>query len=322
MDGLFKAMTHIAVVIPVFNESEIVEELLNQVTQNVTKITDDFEILVIDDGSEDSTWKKLSIIAQRDKRVKAIQFSRNFGQHFAITAGLNQVKSDWVIVMDGDLQDRPEVIPSLYEKAMQGFDIVFVSRQNRPESLFYRIIQKIFYIFLNLLSGLNLDSRQANFSILNRKVVEAFNLFPEYGRFYGSTIKWLGFTRSQIFANHGKRYAGSPSYTFKKRIKLATDIIIAFSERPLKGAIVLGALLSLISIFGGIFIGIRALTSGFSVIGWASLMVTILLVSGIILVVLGILGIYIGRIFQEVKSRPLYITKNKLNMKSSFSQNN
>jgi dolichol-phosphate mannosyltransferase len=164
------------------------------------------------------------------------------------------------------------------------------------------------------LSGIKFDSTQANFSIINRKVVEAFNNFPENARFYGTTIKWLGFKKSQIEADHGTRFSGKPSYTIKKRIKLASDIIIAFSERPLKFAVNIGIMISTISVIGAAWIIFRALNYGYSVTGWTSLIFSIFFFSGILLVVLGIIGIYIGRIFQEVKRRPLYVISEKVNL--------
>ena len=307
-------MTHLSVVVPVFNEGSIIVELVKRVKTNLKLITDDFEIILVDDGSEDGTWKFIENETKQVNRVKGIMFSRNFGHHYAITAGLHNSTGEWVVVMDGDLQDRPEVIPELYKKSQEGFDVVFVSRQNRPEKLYYRIAQKIFYWTLKSLSGIDFDSRQANFSIINKKVVKAFKDFPENARFYGSTIKWLGFKRSFILADHGTRYSGKPSYTFKKRVKLALDIILSFSERPLKFAIALGLIMSTISIFLALWIVYGTFKWGYSVIGWSSGIVSILFSSGIILTVLGVIGIYLGRIFQEVKGRPLFVISERQNL--------
>jgi dolichol-phosphate mannosyltransferase len=307
-------MTYLTVVIPVYNESTLIEELVKRVKQNVKLITEDFEIIIVDDGSQDNTWNLIEDKAKSENRIKGIKFSRNFGHHYAITAGLQNSNGEWVVVMDGDLQDRPEVIPDLYKKAQVGFDVVFVSRQNRPEKLYYRIAQKIFYWILRSLSGLDFDSRQANFSIINKKVVDAFKKFPENARFYGSTIKWLGFKRSFIVADHGVRHSGKPSYTVRKRFKLASDIILAFSERPLKLAIGFGLLMSSISILLAVWIFYGTFKWGFSVTGWPSVIVSILFSSGVILTVLGIIGIYLGRIFQEVKRRPLFIISESLNL--------
>ena len=300
-------MTHISIVIPVYNESSLIDELVKRVKQNVKLITEDYEIIIVDDGSHDSTWNSIENEAKSENRIKGIKFSRNFGHHYAITAGLHNSIGEWVVVMDGDLQDRPEVIPDLYKKAQEGFDVVFVSRQNRPEKLYYRIAQKIFYWILRSLSGLDFDSRQANFSIIIKKVVEAFKKFPENARFYGSTIKWLGFNRSFILADHGVRHSGKPSYTIRKRFKLASDIILSFSERPLKVAVTFGLLVTLSSIIMSIWLIIGALNFNFSVLGWPSIMTSIFFLGGSILTVLGIIGIYLGRVFNQVKSRPLYI---------------
>jgi dolichol-phosphate mannosyltransferase len=306
-------MTHLSVVIPVYNESSLIDELVKRVKTNVKLITEDFEIIIVDDGSQDNTWNLIENEAKSENRIKGIKFSRNFGHHYAITAGLHNSDGEWVVVMDGDLQDRPEVIPDLYKKAQEGFDVVFVSRQNRPEKLYYRILQKIFYQVLRTLSGINFDSRQANFSIIRKKVIEAFKKFPESARFYGSTIIWLGFKRTFIVADHGVRYSGRPSYTIKKRFKLASDIILSFSERPLKFAIVFGLLISTISIFLAARIVYGSFKWGDEVSTWSSIVTTILFSTGVILVLTGIIGIYIGEIFKQVKNRPLYVIDEVIN---------
>jgi dolichol-phosphate mannosyltransferase len=313
-------MTHLSVVIPVYNESSLIEELIRRVAINVKKITEDFEIIVVDDGSKDQTWELIEKEAQKENRLKGVKFSRNFGHHYAITAGLHTSTGDWVVVMDGDLQDRPEVIPDLYTKAKSGFDVVFVSRQNRPETWAYRIAQKTFYSLLNFFSGIKFDSRQANFSIISRKVVEAFKIFPERARFYGSTIKWLGFYRSEIFADHGTRHSGKPSYTLRKRIDLALDIILSFSDRPLKITIYLGILLSSLSFLIAASLLFRTLLWGYEVSGWASLIISTIFLSGVIISILGIISIYIGRIYDEVKKRPLFVISKTTNF-PTFSAN-
>ena len=305
-------MTELSIVIPVFNESELIKELVKRVKSNTESITTDYEIILVDDGSNDSTWSEILREANLEKRVRGLKFSRNFGHHYAITAGLHQSSGKWVVVMDGDLQDRPEVIPQLFKKATEGFDVVFVSRQNRPEKLYYRLAQKVFYWLLRNLSGIDFDSRQANFSIINRKVVEAFKSFPENARFYGSTIKWLGFKRTQIFADHGQRFSGRPSYTLRKRIKLATDIILAFSERPLKFAIGLGTLMSLLSFIFIFWILYRVIFLEYIISTLVSLVTVMFFSTGVILIVIGITGIYIGEIFRQVKNRPLYIIEDKI----------
>jgi dolichol-phosphate mannosyltransferase len=214
--------------------------------------------------------------------------------------------------MDSDLQDRPDVIKDLYSKAKEGYEVVFVSRTNRTETYAYLFLQKIFYKLLNLFSGLKFNSKQANFSIISHKVVKAFRLFPEKSRFYGSTIKWLGFKTTEINAPHGSRFSGKPSYTFKKRVKLALDIILAFSDRPLKFAIYFGIVMALFALVFSVWIVWGALNDDFEVLGWPSLIASIFFVGGSILIVLGILGTYLGRVFSEVKNRPLYVISDEI----------
>ena len=306
-------MTHLSIVIPVYNESSLIDELVKRVKQNVKLITEDYEIIIVDDGSHDNTWNSIENEAKSENRIKGIKFSRNFGHHYAITAGLHNSIGEWVVVMDGDLQDRPEVIPDLYKKAQEGFDVVFVSRQNRPEKLYYRIAQKFFYWILTSLSGLDFDSRQANFSIINRKVVKEFNKFPDQYRFYGSTIKWLGFKRTSINAVHGKRFSGKPSYTVRKRVNLAIDILTSFSERPLRISIYIGGIFSVLSLIFFIASGYIFLFTEIrlnEIVFFANL---IIFLSGILLTVIGISSIYIGKIFNETKKRSLFIISDKLN---------
>jgi glycosyltransferase involved in cell wall biosynthesis len=307
-------MTQLSVVIPVLNEEKLITELIERVTLNCKNVTEQFEIIFVDDGSTDKTWELIEDAGNKDKRVGGLKLSRNFGQHYAITAGLDNANGNWVVIMDGDLQDVPEVIPELFEKAQQGFDIVFVSRQNRPEKIYYRMAQRLFYTILNKLSGLNFDPSQANYSIINSKVVKAFRKFPEYSRFYASTIKWLGFKSTSIKANHGKRYSGRPSYTLRKRIKLAIDIITAFSERLLNFSILLGATSS-VAILSVALVGrSRFLTHDTNFL-YLNINMMLMLICGIIVLILSIYGLYIRNIFMEIKQRPLYIVSNTLNIK-------
>jgi glycosyltransferase involved in cell wall biosynthesis len=300
-------MTFITVVAPIYNEENNINEFVRRVSTNLELISSDYKVILVDDGSRDSSWEAISKECGKSNNVVGLRLSKNFGHHFAITAGLNNCKSEWVVVMDTDLQDRPEVIPELFAKAKEGFDIVFVSRTNRPESFLYLMFQKFFYFCLNKLSGIDFDSNQANFSIISKKVVESFKLFPEKTRFYPSTLKWLGFQRTDITASHGNRFSGSPSYSFRKRLNLAVDVILAFSNRPLKFAIGLGVIISIISYSMLIWILIRKYTLGFSIEGWTSIMAFLFFIGGTILIVLGINGIYLGKIYEEVKNRPLYI---------------
>jgi glycosyltransferase involved in cell wall biosynthesis len=305
-------MNILTVVIPVLNEKAVIKEIVSRVKENVKTIDLDFEIIIIDDGSEDGTWDEIKREAALDKRIKGIKFSRNFGHHLAISAGLHNSKGDWVVVMDGDLQDRPEIIPNLYYKAQEGFDVVFVSRKKRPEKLYYRLVQKIFYVILRKLSGLDFDSTHGNFSIISRKVVLAFMNFPEKSRFYSSTIRWLGFNSTSLKADHGVRFAGKPSYTFKKRVKLARDIILAYSNRPLRASLFFGVSILIITLtFLVTDIYFATEYFNFMVVKELFGYLSVFLI-GMIFICLGIMGVYIGQIFDEVKNRPLYIIDEKV----------
>ena len=297
----------LSVVVPVLNEELNISELISRITQTATQITSNYEIIIIDDGSSDNSWSKIKRESLINNKIKGIKLSRNFGHHSAITAGLEKSNGDWIVVMDGDLQDQPEGISKLYNKTLEGFDIVFVSRQNRTEKIHYKILQKIFYKILNKLSGVDYNSSFANFSIVNRKVVDAYMSLPEQSRFYMTMINWLGFNKSFIFLDQGERKHGRPSYTFKKRVNLAIDILLSFSDTPLRLIIRFGLLTATISFFSMLYIVFIAIIKGFTSIGWASLMASVLFSTGIIVTSLGIVGAYVGKIFIETKKRPIYI---------------
>lgn len=308
-------MKHLSVVIPVLNEEKVIEVLIERVIKNAELITNDYEILIIDDGSQDKTWDKILSESLKNKNVKGFRFSRNFGHHFAISAGLHNSTGQWVIVMDGDLQDRPEVFLDLYRKAQDGFEVVFVSRQDRPENIAYLLLQKAYYHLLRLLSGIAFDSTTANFSIISKKVVESFKNFPELYRFYGSTIKWLGYPQATIKANHGNRFAGKSSYSVKKRLQLAADVIFSYSVRPLKFAIYLGLVVTLFSFIFLIWTLSRWIFSENVVDGWSSVISFVGILGGTIITILGIIGNYVGRTYEQVKNRPLYIISESVNDK-------
>jgi dolichol-phosphate mannosyltransferase len=214
--------------------------------------------------------------------------------------------------MDGDLQDRPEVIPKLFQKIHEGFDVVFVARENRPESKLYLLLQRIYYFVLNTLSGLEFNSKYANFSIINRKVIDSFNLLSENTRFYGSSILWLGYKKGEVSAQHGTRFAGKPSYTISKRIRLALDVIIAFSDRPLKFAIYLGISQALVSIIFVANLVSKYFLGSNSESIQEIILASIFLSTGIIVLILGLIGIYIGRIYRETKMRPLFLISERI----------
>lgn len=297
----------ISVVAPIYREEGNIAELVRRLTESLQHITERFEIVLVEDAGGDASWDRIVDAAAKDPRVKGLRFSRNFGQHYAITAGLEMVSGDWVVVMDGDLQDRPEVIPDLYAKALEGYDVVFVERQSRPEGTLYIWMQRVFYMLLRYLAGTEYDPRHGNFSIISRKVVNGFRSLNENLRFYGGIVWWLGYRRASIPARHGQRFSGRSVYTFGKRVRLAAAIILAHSDRPLRFSIGLGLIMALAAFIYGLYIVLRAIFGDVAVEGWASLIASIYFVGGLILFVLGIMGLYIGKLYQEAKRRPLYI---------------
>ena len=270
-------------------------------------VSEDYRIVLVDDGSSDATWSKIMASAQENARVLGLRLSRNFGQHVAIAAGLKAVDADWTVVLDGDLQDRPEVIPELYEKAQQGHDVVFVARESRPESALYKLAQGVFYKTLRTMTGTDYNPAHGNFSIISRTVLLELNKVTENDRFYGGLVEWLGFRRATLKAKHGERFAGVTSYSLLSRIKFAKNIILSFSIRPLYAAVIFGAVVTALSFVFGLVILFKALFFGYEVQGWPSMMVSIYFVGGVQMLMIGMNGLYVGRIAEEVKNRPLYV---------------
>ncbi|WP_371420911.1 glycosyltransferase family 2 protein [Tardiphaga sp.] len=308
-------MPHISVVAPVYNEQEItLAALADRVGAALAGITSDYEIILVDDGSRLETWTALCSVASKHPQVKGLRFSRNFGQHPAIAAGIDHASGEWVIVMDSDLQDRPEVIPDLYRKAQEGYDVVFVNRQERPETALYQFCAGVFYRTLNFLSGQKYERRQANYSIVNRKVVEAFRGVPDRDRFYGGTVRWLGFNSTAIDALHGEREYGRPSYNLLGRFRFAFRLIFGFSTRLLYVAIVLGLCFAVVAFALATDIVVyKILNPTLPLPGWPSVMTAVFFTAGVTNVMLGLVGIYVGNLVEHTKNRPIYIVAQKAN---------
>jgi dolichol-phosphate mannosyltransferase len=240
--------------------------------------------------------------------VKGLHLARNFGQHVAISAGLDHANGNWVVVMDADLQDRPEVIPELYAKAQEGYDVVFVNRVRRPESFVYRMVAACFYLILNALSGQDYNRLQGNFSIVSADVVRSFRLFRENTRFYGGILRWVGYKHGSISALHAPSQGGQTSYSFLKRIRFALSVILGFSTRLLYISMAIGLLMAAISfVMAGFIVGEKILYPEYPILGWPSVMSAIFFTAGVTNVAIGLTGIYVGQILQQTKGRPLYI---------------
>lgn len=306
----------ISIVSPVYNSEYMVEELVKLIKKNVSLITNDFEIILVNDCSPDNSWEIIIQETSKDERVKGINLSRNFGQHYAITAGLKYVKGDWVVVMDCDLQDRPDEIINLYNKAQEGWDIVLAKRVNRKDKYFKRLSSKLFYFFYNYLSGINNNGSIANFGIYHFKVVYEYNKMKEFARSFPSLIKYLGFKTYELNVEHSERLEGVSSYSYSKLFRLAGDVILSNSNKPLKEAIKIGFIISILSFIIGLYNVIAYLIGFIKVPGFTTTIFSIWFVGGIILIFLGIIALYISKIFDQVKERQLFIISDMINIEN------
>lgn len=306
----------ISIVIPIFNEASGLSELHSRLSSVLKNLTDkqpeyQFEILFVDDGSTDDTLLALKRLQSIDSRIHYLSFARNFGHQIALTAGLEHASGQAVISMDGDLQHPPEMIPQFLELWRAGYDIVDTLRaQTESATLFKRASSRFFYILFRRLAGVDLPSGTADFRLLDRKVVYVLNGIKERSRFLRGLILWVGFKRYSLVYKAPERFAGTSKYSFLKMLLLALDGISSFSAKPLYFSIFVGIFFA----FAGLGYLLYALTvffffPSYSVPGWTSLISVILIVGGVQLLVLGVIGFYIGKIYEEVKNRPLYIVR-------------
>jgi len=304
---------HISVVSPVYRAEKIVEELVKQVKASVSSITEDFEIILVNDYSPDNSWLKIVEECVKDNRVKGINLSRNFGQHYAITAGLKYAQGDWVVVMDCDLQDRPDEIPNLYQKALEGYDIVYARRSERQDKLLKRLSSKMFHVVYQYLSGLQTDGSIANFGVYNIKVINEYNKMKEVARSFPSLVNYLGFKSCAIDVKHSDRFEGGSSYTFSKLLHLTSDVILSNSNKPLKLTVKMGFYISMLSFLLALYNIVARLAGIITLEGFTTTIFSIWFVGGLILLVLGIVGLYIGKIFDQVKDRQIFIVSEEIN---------
>ena len=310
----------ISIVSPVYHGSGCLRELYQRLIQVLEDLVDSFEIILVNDASPDDSWDIILELAAADSRVKGIDLSRNFGQHCAITAGLDHTAGDWVIVMDCDLQDRPEEIPRLYERAHEGYDIVFARRKNRKDGFLKKLSSQCFHRFYNFLSDIKTDRDVSNFSIVSSTVVTAMGELRERNRAYSVFLQWVGFQTSYIDVEHGKRFSGRSSYSLTKSIRLAVEAITSQSNKPLRISIYIGFLMSAVSFLYAAYRVVRYYTHGVDVDDWTSLMVAGVFIGGLILANLGVVGLYLGKVFDESKHRPLYVTRQLVNVETADAQ--
>ena len=310
-------MKKISLVIPMYYEEEVAYKCYERISNVLKNINYkyDYEIIFINDGSKDKTLEILEKIAEEDKKVKIISFSRNFGHQAAVTAGLKEVNGDAIIIIDADLQDPPELIPEMMELWEQGNEVIYGKRKKRKgESTFKLLSAKIFYQTLNALSDVEIPKDTGDFRLVDRKVVDVINSLPEHNKFLRGLFSWVGFKQKAYEYERQERVAGKTKYPLKKMLKLGSDGIISFSTKPLK---IVGAL-GIISIVISMIILIYALISyalklNHLSAGWTSIMVTVTFFAGVQLLSLWIMSEYIGRIYDEAKERPQYIIDKKIN---------
>jgi glycosyltransferase involved in cell wall biosynthesis len=305
---------HISVVSPVYRAENIVSELVKQVKEQLSPITEDFEIILINDASPDNSWVEIEKETAKDKRVKGLNLSRNFGQHYAITAGLNFARGEWIVVMDCDLQDRPDEIPNLYHKALEGYDSVFAQRTERNDTLFKKLFSKLFYKLFSYLTDTKQDATVANFGIYRRCVIDAILSMHDQIRFFPTMVQWVGFRKFYLPVEHASRFEGKSTYNFKGLFRLAMNTIMGFSDKPLRLTVKVGFFITLLSVLVAIvYLGLY-LSGRIQVEGFTTLILSLWFLSGFIMFILGILGLYIGRMFEKVKERPVYLIQDKCNI--------
>ena len=307
-------MSHITVVSPVYKGEKMVHELVRRVKENVSLITEDFDVILVNDASPDQSWPAILKECESDKRVKGINLSRNFGQHKAILAGLNYAKGDWVVVMDCDLQDRPEEIPSFYKKTLEGYDVVQGERKNRKDGFLKKLSSILFNKVYVFFSGIKINSKIANFGIYRQKVIDVVRKMPERDRSFGVQVHYAGFKSTSIQIEHGSRFEGSSSYDLSKLVKLAFGTIISNTNKPLRLMVVLGFILSFFSMLIALYNVIAYLVGLIIVPGFTTTVFSIWFVGGLLMMQMGIVGIYIGKVYDQVKGRPLFVVMDEVNI--------
>jgi dolichol-phosphate mannosyltransferase len=298
----------LSLVIPVFNEEATLDALFTTLRERLTALAISHEVVLIDDGSRDRTGEMIAEMTRRDPRFRSVHFSRNFGHQAAVTAGLHFARGSAVIVMDADLQDPPQLLASMIERWREGYHVVYAQRVKRhAEGVFKRGVAFIYYRLLQRLTDVDIPADTGDFCLMDRRVVDLLNRMPERNRYLRGLRAWLGFRQTAVQFERPPRYAGEPKYTFWKSLALGVNGIVAFSKVPLRLATYLGVVASATSIVLAAWAFYQRLVGGDTVRGWASTLVVILLLGGAQLLMIGVVGEYLSRIYDEVKQRPMYV---------------
>lgn len=300
------------VIIPIFNEERILPELRARLVAATGRLDEPCEVILIDDGSSDGSFPLMTAMHAEDPRIKIIRLSRNFGHQIAISAGLDEARGDAVVLMDGDLQDPPELLPEMISLWKKGFHVVYTVKRSRRENPLKRLAFMSFYRILHALSTIQIPMDAGNFSLMDRRVVEVLRTMPERNRYISGLRAWAGFQQTAIYYDRDPRFAGKPQMSLGRLIQLALDGIFSFSNVPLRLAVYFGLLAAAASFAGGFYVIYAKLFTNQAILGWASTILSILFVGGMILVTLGVIGEYISRIYEEVKKRPLYVVRDRI----------
>lgn len=314
MQNILFVMIDLSIVSPVYHGEKMLEELVKRIHAAIQPLTDNYEIILVNDCSPDDSWNKITDICANDKKVKGINLSRNFGQPYAITAGLTYAKGDYVAVIDCDLQNKPEDLPALYKKALEGYDVVSARRVVRNDTFLKRMSSTVFHKAYDFLSGFETDKAIAEFGIYSQKIVQVYCNIPEYSRSFVELIHTLGFKKTTVDVFHDHRLEGKSSYNMKRLLTLSYNSIISNSNRPLYLSVALGLTMSILSFLMAIYNIFAKLLGMIKVVGYSSTIFSIWFVGGLLLFMMGILGLYIGKIFDQVKGRPVFIVRDTLNI--------
>ncbi len=297
----------ISFVSPVYKAENILEELLSEVQKVMAKLNKTYEIILVDDRSPDDSWRVMKALSAKFPEVKSIRLSRNFGQHPAIMAGLSKAKGNWVVVMDCDMQDQPKEVEKLYSKAQEGFDVVLAQRKDRKDGFLKKLSSKLFAKVYGYFTNTNYDHSVANFGVYKAKVIASILDVKDYIKFFPLFVKFVGFNVTAIEVEHRRREDNTSSYSFFKLLSLAFNTVISFSNKPLKLFVKFGMLISALSFVFGAYTLLKYFNGDIKVLGYSSLIISIWFLSGLIITIIGVAGIYIGKIFDQSKNRPVYI---------------
>jgi dolichol-phosphate mannosyltransferase len=314
MDGVFvsKKKLLVSIIVPVFNEAGVIEQIHARIAAVVDTLPYEVEIYYVDDGSSDGTDAALEALAAQDSRIHPLTLSRNFGHQAALTAGLDHAAGDVIISMDGDGQHPPEMIPQMVELVRQGYDVVQAQRIDEDQAFsFKKVTSDVFYWLINRISGTPVQPGAADFRALSRQALDALKAMPEYHRFLRGMIAWIGYSTVILPFHEPKRVAGKSKYSLGKMLRLASDAIFSFSLMPLYVGLSAGGIFIILALAQMVYVLVLWLTGQYDKIvpGWSSLMAVLLIASGIIMILLGFIGVYVGYIFQQVKGRPVYLIK-------------